>query len=65
MYNSELAELETRILNFVRTNPGYSADTVSKMISVPLNSVHSAIASLKQKGLLLNSPTLKIGRKIS
>lgn len=65
MHNSEMPALEIRILNFVRSNPGYPIDKVSQAISVPLNHVHVAVANLKQKGLLANTPTLKIGNRIS
>lgn len=60
---SELPEVKIRILNFARTNPGYVEDQISRTLSIPLNVVHMAVLALKKEGLLLNEPTVKIGRR--
>lgn len=65
MLGSEFPAIKMRVLNFVRTNPGYSPDQVSRTLSIPLNVMHQAIAELKREGLLAQGPTLKIGRRIS
>lgn len=64
MRPSDLPEVKTRILNFVRSNPGYVVDQVSRALSIPLNMVHIAVAELRKEGLLQLGTTLKIGRKI-
>ncbi len=61
---SEMPVIKTRILNFVRSNPGYVVDQVSRSLSIPMNVVHMAVAELKKEGLLQNIATLKIGRRI-
>jgi hypothetical protein len=64
MYKSEMPAIETRILNFVRGNNGFSSSQVSVQLNIPLLIVNEAVANLKRKGLLQNTSALKIGRKI-
>lgn len=59
-----MTPLEIRILNFVRTNGGFTVDQVSKVLSVPLNTLHQAVSELRKRGLLTMGSTLKIGRRI-
>lgn len=65
VYNSELPQIKIRILNFVRSNPGYGVETVSKMINIPVNVVRVAVLELQNEGLLQKSNILKIDRKIN
>ncbi len=65
IYASQLKDVKIRLLNFVRTNSGYTPDQVSRTLSIPLNVVHLAVNQLKQEGLLQQLPTLKIGRRQS
>lgn len=65
MTQIDLEQVKTRILNFVRSYPGYGIDKVSVTLSIPMNIVRSAVAELQQKGLLLPGSYLKIGRRQS
>ncbi len=63
--NSDLPAIKIRVLNFTRSNNGYTADQCSRALSIPLSVVHQAVAELRKEGLLdPNSPTLRIGRRI-
>lgn len=59
-----LKEVKIRVLNFVRTNRGFSEHKISQMLSVPLNVIRQAVFELKQEELLdPNFPSLRLGRK--
>lgn len=64
MIPSDFPLTKTKVLNFIRSNPGYSADIISRMLSIPLNTIHQAIADLKKEGKLDPGPTLKISHKL-
>ena len=57
-----IEEAKIRIVNFVRTNPGYGVDQVSRTLSIPLNVVHQAIAELHKEGKLNAGGALRLKR---
>lgn len=63
MLLSEYPAIKLKVLNFIRSNPGYSAEIISHTINIPVLIIHKAIADLKQEGFLDLGPTLKTIRK--
>ncbi len=64
IHNSDLELIKNRVYFFIKSNPGYGVDQISKGIKVPLNVIHKAVGDLLASGHLKNDRGLRIGRRL-
>lgn len=60
VHASDLPSIKIRIVNFVRSNPGFMIDHICRVLNLPQGIVRTAVGELQREGILHPTSTLKL-----